>query len=390
MHESNRGAAPALGGVARTGVPRRKPRHLTWRALVAGALVTSCSVVLSPAVAHGEPVPVEVARPEKAEALGTLRLTGTVTARQRAGLSSRTSGLVRAVHVDAGDRVAAGDLLLELDDALAALELQRAEAELQEGRARLAESRRLRSEAAQLVAERHLPATELHARAADVDLAAAALARLEADVRASAERLDRHRLVAPFAGVISHKHTESGEWVETGTAVLDLVDTDHLRLDVQVPQERFAEITAETPVAVEAHGSPGSAISARVAAKVPVGDMAARTFLVRADFRDPTGNVIPGMSARAAFAIGGAPHALSVPRDALVRSANGSQIIWTVDRSRGEPRALARQVELGRSLATNVEVLAGLDAGVDVIVRGNEGLRDGLKLDIRAGLPGPR
>lgn len=370
------GAAPLLGAA------------LAWLAALPGTP--------RPAAAEA-PVPVRVTTAVPADTADTLRLTGTVTARQRAGLSPRVSGLVTAVHVDAGDRVAAGDVLLDIDPALARLQLRQAEAALREGEARLAEARRLHREAAQLVAERHLPETEVHARAAAIELAAAAVARLEADVRSAAELLARHALVAPFTGIISARRTEAGEWVETGTAVLDLVDTDHLRLDVQAPQERFGELDADTAVRIQLDGTAGRSFPARVIARVPVNDPSARTFLVRVGLdgdavaRHAAEYLIPGMSAVAVFALAGAAEAVAVPRDALVRADDGTFRVWVVDRNATPARVEARAVRVGRSLAARVEVRGGLAAGEVVVVRGNEALRDGQAVDVRdEEAPAPR
>lgn len=321
--------------------------------------------------------PVRVTRAVAADTAETLRLTGTVTAERRARLSPRVSGLVSVVHVDAGDRVERGDVLLELDRVLAELARRRAEAAVEEARTRLSEAKRLQGEAAELVKDNYIPETDAHARDANVKLSKAVVARLEAQLREAAELVERHSVVAPFAGVISRKLTEAGEWVETGTPVLDLVGTEQLRLDVQAPQERFVDIDGETAVSVRLDGHPLRSFSGRVGAKVPVNDPGARTFLVRVLLEDADGWMIPGMSAEATFAIRGEPSAVAVPRDALVRDADGTNRVWIVQSVDGEARAFPRVVRLGRSLAETIEVVDGLEAELPVVVRGNETLREG-------------
>jgi len=326
-------------------------------------------------VAAAPEVPVRVVRPSAATAGATLRLTGTVTAERSAQLSPRVSGLVAVVHVDAGDHVERGAVLLELDRDLAVLGRRRAEAALDEARARLAEAERLRQEAVQLVADRHIPQTEGRSREANVKLNAAVVARLEAEAGEQAEISERHSVVAPFAGVISRRLTEAGEWVQTGTPVLELVSIERLRLDVQVPQERYAEIDTDTEVEVSLDGVPDR-FSGQVVAKVPVNDPGARTFLVRVVLEDPNEQMIPGMSAQATFDLRGGAEALTVPRDALVRGADGEHRVWVVEERDGERRAFAREVRIGRSLGESVEVSGGIDAQALVVVRGNETLRE--------------
>jgi RND family efflux transporter MFP subunit len=355
------------------------------RSRVAVVALTAGFLFSYPLSSEADPAtPVEVARAVAADTAETLRLTGTVTAERRARLSPRVSGLVAAVRVDAGDRVEEGDVLLDLDRVLAELGLRRAEAAVDEARTRLTEAKRLQGEAKELVKDNYIPETDAHARTANVKLNAAVVARLEAEVHEAQERVARHSVVAPFAGVISRKLTEAGEWVETGVPVLELVGTDDLRLDVQAPQERFVDVDENTSVSVRLDGHPNRTFTGRVAAKVPVHDPGARTFLVRVLLEDADGWMIPGMSAAATFGISGERSAVTVPRDALVRDSDAIERVWIVEDVDGESRVSSRPVRIGRSLAETIEVVEGLEVDLPVVIRGNETLREGQVVQVLA------
>jgi RND family efflux transporter MFP subunit len=332
--------------------------------------------------AADDAAPVTVVTAERAGLARTLRLTATVTAERSAALSPRVSGLVAAVHVDAGDEVRAGKVLIELDRDLAQLAQQRAKAALEEARAQLAEADRLYGETQQLVERRLVPETRLPAAEAERRVASAAVQRLEADYRHQTELLERHAVVAPFAGVISAKRTEVGEWVETGTPVVDLVDTRRLRLDVQVPQERYHDVVVGTPAVIHLDALPGRSLSGRVAARVPVSDPSARAFLARISVRDPDRLLTPGMSAQVSFELrdSGGP-AVTLPRDALVRHPDGTSAVWVVSGD-APVRVSERRVELGRSSAGSVEIVSGLNPGTRVVLRGNETLKEGQSVRI--------
>jgi RND family efflux transporter MFP subunit len=334
--------------------------------------------------AADSPAPVRVVQAVAAHSGRTLRLTGTVTAGQRARLSPRVSGLVATMHVDAGDQVEKGDVLVDLDRILAELAVRRTQAALDEARARLAEADRLEAEAAALLEDQFIPESEVLARSSTVRLNRAATAKLDAEAREARELVERHSVIAPFAGVIARKLTESGEWVETGTPVLELVGSENLRLDVQVPQERFADIEENMAATVRLDGRPDRPMAGRVAAKVPVNDPGARTFLVRVLLDDIDGSTVPGMSGEASLAIRGQANAVAVPRDALVRAPDGTDRVWVVERGDGATRAVARAVRIGRSLAETVEVVDGLAIGLSVVVRGNETLREGQPVRVLA------
>ncbi len=317
--------------------------------------------------------PVVTAVVGKGNVADVVELTGTVTAERQASLSARTAGLVKSVAVEAGSRVEQGDVILELDAALAELALERATEAVNEAKVQLVETRRLFDEGSSLAKTGGIPRTEAEARAAALQVQDATLKQLEVDRREQAEIVARHELIAPFSGVIGEKMTEVGEWVETGVPVLELVEVDAVRFDVQAPQELFPALTPETPVTVRLDSRPDAELPATVTVKVPVKDPVTRTFLVRLAVEAPSELMVPGVSGRAIFRIASDGDVLTVPRDALVRSPDGSVTVWAV----ADGVAVARRVETGDRMAPTVEIKSGLAEGEQVIVRGNEVLRDG-------------
>ena len=348
-------------------------------ALMLAALATAGVQAQSPA-------PVTVAIVEKARSDEELRLTGTVTSERTASLSPRVSGLVSRVRVDAGDSVSRGKALVDLDATLAKLALERTAASVEEAQAQLAEQDRLYEEAQQMFERGLVPETFMHAAAAERRVALARVNRLVAEQKEQDELVRRHTLVAPFTGVVSSRHTDPGEWVETGTPVIDLVDMRRLRIDVQAPQERYDQIAVGTPVQVSLDALIGETLEGKVVARVPVNDPDARTFLVRVRLTKPSGAMTPGMSAQVAFPLRGGVSLVKVPRDAVVRRPDGSARVWIVND--GDPVTVSeREVSLGRSLRDWVDVRSGLEPGVRVVVRGNETLREGQQVRILSTVP---
>lgn len=308
-----------------------------------------------------------------------LRLSGTLTPEHRAGLSPRVDGLVAEVHVEAGDKVSAGDVVLQLDATLAEAAQRRSAAEVAQARAARDEALRRVEEARQLVPQNTLPKTELDARVAALAQAEAALAAADAGAREQAELVRRHALPAPFDGVITARRTEAGEWVARGTAVLELVSLDAVRLEVQAPQEAFSALRADTPVQLIPDTSPGRVLEARISARVPVGGgSGSRTFLVRVVARNPDAALFPGTSATALFQLAdSAASAVRIPRDALLRRPDGGYSVFVIEHTGQAEVARRRSVRLGQDRGDQVEVLEGVSADEPVVVRGKEALRDG-------------
>lgn len=315
--------------------------------------------------------------PEAGPVVRTLELTGSFTARRAARLSPRVPGLVAEMAVDAGDRVDAGDVVVRLDARLAELAVVEAQALVEERRAGLTEAERLLAESQRLGDREFVPETEIDARRSDVAVAAAALARAEGALATARERHDRHALLAPFDGVIAARLTEVGEWVETGTAVAELVDTDELWLDVRAPQRYWNDLGGDVSVEAVADAVPDRTLTARVHRRVPINDASARTFLVRLVASNEGGAITPGMSARARFEMVGDGEVLRVPRDALIRYPDGTTTVWVIDRSSDRPLARELEVVVGDAVGDRIEIVDGLDATQAVIVRGNEVLNAG-------------
>jgi RND family efflux transporter MFP subunit len=344
-------------------------------------LIASLLLSLFVGDVHADGAPVEVVTPKRLTLTQELRLTGTLTAERNARLSPRVDGLVERLEVDAGDRVSAGDALIKLDADLAIHALRRAEAEMAQAQARLSEAQRLVQEARRLVKDRHLPQTELERRESEFALAQAAAAAAQAAQREQAELVRRHILPAPFDGVIARRLTDVGEWVTRGTPILELVATDRIRLDVQAPQERFSAIAADAQVKVRPASDPDRVLPGRIIARVPVGDPGSRTFLVRILIEKPEIPLLPGASATAAIVLRGSQPAVAAPKDALLRYPDGTYTVFVVLEQDGQTIARERRVEIGRS-GDEVEILSGLNAGEQIVVRGNESLRDGQSVQI--------
>lgn len=336
--------------------------------------------VLPPAAAEEKTVPVNVVTADRAPVYDELPLTGSLEARRVSRLSPELAGYVAEVLVDEGARVTEGEALLRLDSVMAEIELESIRAEIQEAEARLAEAKRQRDEAAELVEKKHIPSTNYEALVSEVAVAEAVLRRLQADLERQREILRRHTINAPFNGVIGEKLIESGQWVETGTTLFQLVETEVLRIQIPVPQYYFSRIQVGTPAQIRFDALPEHSLDAPVTMKIPVGSESGRTFPVRIEINNRSGRIAPGMSARVRLRLEDTAReeALLLPRDAIVRKPDGTSIVWVIEDGGETPTARPIPVRAGRSFHSNVEIIEGdIRAGDRVVVRGNEILEAG-------------
>ncbi|MGC8917571.1 MAG: efflux RND transporter periplasmic adaptor subunit [Thermoanaerobaculum sp.] len=332
-------------------------------------------------------VQVETARVERGvvEEIVANTRAGTVKARLRSKLSPQTGGLVVALPHRKGERVAAGDLLLKLDDRVQAAQLELAEKELQAARSRAQEA----CEAAELAgrewARGQALASEGVVSAQNLDVLAsrrdqsraacvAAQALVEqarAQVRLAEAQRDLTELRAPFSGVIAELSTEVGEWITPAPPgvpippVIDLLDPSSLYVVAPVDELDVARLAVGQEVRVSVDPRPGVTFSGQVTKVSPyILDVAEqnRTAEVEVEFafgQDLAG-VLPGASADVEILVSRKENTLRIPTSAV---GEGRKVLVLAG-----GRLVERQVRTGLANWQWTEVLAGLVEGEEVVV----------------------
>lgn len=311
----------------------------------------------------------------------TLQLPGTLVSPRSSALAARVEGHVDSLLVEVGDRVATGQPLLRLDDTIARLELERLEISLAEAELLQRDAQRLAREAEALAGAQSMSQSRYRTQLAQAAIEEAKVRQIRAAIAIQRERVARHGLAAPFAGVVTQRRAERGQWVGAGDSVLQLTATDPLRVELDVPERHHGRVAAGTPVTVLPADAEGdAAIAGTVERVVPAADPVSRNFRVHIALANPDGRLMPGMSARVTVALGDAPGAsaiaLQVPADAVERRPDGSARVWVVQRGGDGSVARPVAVRTGRHVGDRVEIVSP-DLRPDdlVVVQGNEGLR---------------
>ena len=341
----------------------------TSRLLCSLAVGITCQAVAQ------DQTPVSVTKPLLDANESRFQFTGTITSERVASLSPRVAGLVAKADAEMGYSAKAGDMLVGLDDALARMELREEELNLEAAEADLINSKRRLDEAVNL-GDANFPRSERENRETTYRMAQIAVSRLETSVATQREIVERHRIIAPFDGMVAEKMAEVGEWVQTGNPVLRFVDTESLRLDVQVPQEELALVMGSDTVTVEIAGSGAKAFEAHIEARSPQVDSQTRTFQVRIQLDNSSPNVKPGMSAVAIFKPNSEDASVFITRDAILRTADGQVMVWVAESSGGGFKASRRIVQTGPTSGDFIQIVSGLQPSDQVIYQGNELLQE--------------
>jgi RND family efflux transporter MFP subunit len=395
------------------------------------------AVRFSQQVASAKPVVSTVAS-AVAPAVAELTLPGNTEAVVVADIYARATGYVSVRTANIGDRVRAGQVLARIESPELDQELARAKASVEEARAALGQTQanvtrseeavieaRARLEQSQanealasatsarwsrLVEKGVLPRQEgderqyaFSARKAETaaaqaairtaqatgSAARAAVVASEATVRANeanVERLERlvafERVVAPFDGIITERMVEQGDLITAGGVggrkLFAIAQPSVLRVQANVPQAFAPDLKEGQEASLTVRERPGRTFKGKVARTANALNAASRTLLVEVQVDNHDGALLPGMFSEVKFALPRTRIATVIPADALIANAQGTRVV-VVD---GDGKLHFRNVEVGRDLGTQIEIAAGLDANVPVVINPGETLTEGQSVEI--------
>jgi multidrug efflux pump subunit AcrA (membrane-fusion protein) len=324
--------------------------------------------------------------------------TGRIQPFAKVDLRSKVAGQVLKLHVRTGDRVRAGQVLLELDasdlrrqEALAEADVAIARAQLSgllsgARRAELVEARvqlreaQLRQAPAEAEAARHrLEVLEARLSAEEAQ-ARAQLRKAELSQRAAREQLDRAVLRSPVAGTVVHRAIEVGEMVTPGVAetadrrpLLTIADLSRLLVAAEVNQIDVARLRVGLPATVRVDALPGQRFEGRIHQIAPAAvqgrerDVQLFPVEVLLEGRQTAG-LRPGMSADVDIAVLSRLGVLQLPVQAVRRERDDAGSVAVVERAGGGSRTVRREVRLGVHNDQVIELRTGVTEGEEVLV----------------------
>lgn len=303
------------------------------------------------------PVPVIVAAAYEDEIADRVEGLGTLRANESIQLTTTITDTVSRIHFDDGDRVVAGQTLVELNSIEELALLTEARATLQEARTQYD---RVKSLARQGTAAQSL----LDERRRESETARARLTVIEA-------RLADRVIKAPFAGVLGLRNISPGALVEPGDFITSLDDDSTMKLDLAVPAVFLDGLRPGLTVAATTRSYAGRAFQGQVHSIDSRVDPTTRTVIVRALLPNPEGNLRPGMLMHVDLLLRPRRTVL-VPEEALVPKGSSQSVLTIAD-----GKVVQRTVAIGTRQPGRVEVLSGLSAGEQVITQGAVRVRPG-------------
>ena len=367
------------------------------------------------AVAVEAPVPVDVADVKTMDVKRTVDFVGTLEAFEEAAVGCKVEAQVARVHVDMGDRVAQGALLVSMDDEAFRIKEELAQASLREAVARLgvtderdvsvenvsfvkkakaelADAERNLNRMADLEKKGYISRSQYDDAQVKRDVMKANLDTQIESARSMLSTIQTKRaslalakkelkdtsVRAPFAGFVSRKLVDNGDYAKVGAELVHIVSVDPIKLRGEIPEVYAADIKNGQTVDIRLSALPGRGYTGKISRISPSSSRDSRAFMVEVRVPNPGGLMKPGYFAEASVAAGMKKDAMVVPVNSIISFA-GVNKVYVAEGGKAAERVVTPGARVGES----VEVSGGLKAGDKVITTGTKRLYAGKTVIVR-------
>ncbi len=316
------------------------------------------------------PMPVEVAPVrtgvvvEKAEAVGTTRANESVI------ITAKQTGYVASFGFEEGQAVKAGQILVELETSERKADVDQARNDLEQARANRDDARQKLDRARQLKATGAITQARVDELDALIRVADARVRGAEARIRSLDARLNDVRIVAPFDGRVGMRQVSAGALLLPGAPITSLDDLSRIKLDFSIPENFLGKLRVGQVVFARTTAYPGRVFEGAVSVIDTRVDPVTRAVRVNAIFPNTDEALKPGLFISVELGLERRENALLVDEEALVPEG-ARQYVFVVR----DNRAVRVEVKLGTRQQGAVEVVEGLRAGEQLVVRGTSRIR---------------
>ena len=310
--------------------------------------------------AAGGVVVVEATEAQPADIQDVITAIGTLRSAESVVMKSEISGRIAAVSFSDGSRVAKGDTLITFDASIQEAQVNQAKAERDLAAAKLKRTQ-------DLFDKKFLSAAALDDARASEQIAQAKLALAQAT-------LGKMSLRAPFSGVIGIRQVSVGDYIKEGADLVNLEDTSSMKVDFRVPEQASGRLRVGQIVGLQSDAFAGQSFPAKVTAVDSAVDPLGRSLLMRAELRDVSQRLKPGMFMRVTLVLETRKNALTIPEESIVTQQGRLLVFKVVD-----GKAVSTPVVTGLRVTNKdkavVEVVKGLAAGDVVVTAGQIKIR---------------
>lgn len=308
-------------------------------------------------------IPVEITRLTTGQISSFLLYSSTLETEQTVNVYSRIAGLVEEIYVEESDRVQKGARLIQIEKDEYVLAERKARLEYEK---LLADYNRLKAlQAEELLSEEEFLTAEINMKQAEIAWEQAKL------------NLEYTTVTAPISGVIGDRLVNLGDRIQTSTNLFTIANLNEKIVRLYVPQSEFAKCYKNQTAKVTTDVMAGTKFNGYVKRISPIIDPQSGTFKVTIAVKDPQNKLRPGMFVNAELIVDTHENAKLIPKSALIYE-NERTYFFIVSQDSSQKLELKK----GFEDAEKVEILNDLEAGTQIVVLGQNGLKDGSRVKI--------
>jgi len=210
-----------------------------------------------------------------------------------------------------------------------------------------------------------------------IDQALADLKTKEAAVQESQVEVNKMLLIAPFDGVLGKFNISPGDYVTVGQKIVTLTDIMHLRVEYSVSEKYLSQLKLGQTVKITTSAYPQNEFSGAVAFISPTINNEDHTISLYANVPNDQRLLTSGLFVNVTQALGVENNALIVSAASLVPTIDGQQIYKII-----KNKVVAVPVVIGERMQNTVQIRSGLSVGDDIVVAGQQKLRDGASVEV--------
>ena len=325
--------------------------------IMLAALLSACGAEEEIKEEEKYAVPVETATVIQGDVSSFYSTTATLEAPEEAKVVTRVAGLIQSISVEEGDRVTKGQLLAVIDSKRQKFDLDRSQAEVE-------------------IIEQEL--NRLKKISNKEFFSADSMAKLEYNLQAAMAKRDLAALYvqesmirSPIDGVIATRFVKSGNMAKEFDELFYIVNQDELYGIVHLPEQQLQHLRLGQDAQIFANKHTKDTTHATVLRISPIVDAQSGTFKVTLSVPNQKATLKAGMFTRVELRYDTHNDVITVPYNALVNQDN-EFALYVIDGS----NANRRTVTLGYREADTVEVVAGIEPGEQIVIRGHQNLKD--------------
>ena len=307
----------------------------------------------------------------------TLRLTGTLRGDRETDLAANANGRVLATSVERGEQIKPGQVLARLDTRAAALSAADARAQVDSIRAQAGQARVECDRYEQLKAKGAISDLEYQQKIGQCQTLPLNVQAASARAALAAQNVGDGVIRAPFAGVVTERFIEVGQFVRQDSRVVTIVSVDPLRLQIAVPESQVANVKEGADVTFSVSAYAGRRFSGKLRFVSGALRATTRDLVAEAIVPNPERLLLPGMFADVELTVG-SERLPSVPAAALSELDDQTRVLVVVD-----GRLEERIVALGPKLGEKASIRRGVKDGEQVVVSDRTGLVNGRRVSAR-------